>query len=268
MSVSEAVFCSSPSLLTLKPLLDDVGYVADLQVCHHHLRGFLCIASVSTSCPNYVYHMNISNDNNNYNFKYNNIITCESTFRYAIVTRPVRQGRLKLALEEVLTTQPDPSDPTLLQTPNDYASAPTATAPASAQSSSPGPNSQSAPNQAPSSHGNLNSSQVPASPAALRISQDAQPELQTGGRRDSAVSSGRLSNASSASGNLLPGPIDLLHSNSDVSSPSSHGTCFEFALQSRRHSSLQRAPKVSLPARFVYTDTAHPNKMNMRIRVL
>ncbi|DBA80043.1 TPA: hypothetical protein ACH3X2_007536 [Trebouxia sp. C0005] len=30
---------------------------------------------------------------------------------YAIVTRPVRQGRLKLALEEVLTTQPDPQTP-------------------------------------------------------------------------------------------------------------------------------------------------------------
>ncbi len=175
----------------------------------------------------------------------------------------MRQGRLKLALEEVLTTQPDPSDPTLLQTPNDCASAPTATAPASAQSSSPGPNSQSAPDQSTSSLGNLNSSQVPASPAALRISQDAQPELQTGGRRDSTVSSGRLSNASSASGNLLLGPIDLSHRNSAVSSPSSHGTCFEFALQSRRHSSLQRAPKVRLLARFIYTDTAHINKVSM-----
>ena len=164
----------------------------------------------------------------------------------------MRQGRLKLALEEVLTTQPDPSDPTLLQTPNDHAYAATATAPAPAQSLSAGPSSQSAPTQP---IGNLNASQVPASPAALRISQDAQPELQTAGRRGSTVSSGRLSNASSASGNLLPAPIDLSsHRGSAVSSLSSHGTDFEFAVQSRRHSSLQRAPKVSLPARFVYTD--------------
>lgn len=170
----------------------------------------------------------------------------------------MRQGRLKLALEEVLTTQPDPSDPTLLQTPNNHA---TAAAPASAQS-------ESAPNQSTGSLGNLNTTQVPASPAALRISQDAQPELQTGGRRDFTVSSGRLSNASSASGNMLPAPIDLSHRNSAVSSPSSHGTCFEFALQSRRHSSLQRAPKVRLPACFVYADTAHPNKTYMGIRVL
>ncbi len=169
----------------------------------------------------------------------------------------MRQGRLKLALEEVLTTQPDPSDPTLLQTPNNHASAPTATAPPSPQSSCPGPNFQSAPNQSTSSLGNLNPSQVPASPAALRISQDAQPELQTGGRRDSTVSSGRLSNASNASGNLLPSSMDLSHRNSAASSPSSHGTDFEFALQSRRHSSLQRAPKVSLLACFVYTDRAH-----------
>jgi len=175
----------------------------------------------------------------------------------------VRQGRLKLALEEVLTTQPDPSDPTLLQTPNDHASATTATAPASAQSLSAGPHTQSAPNQPAGSLGNLNPSQVPASAAALRISQDAQPELQTGGRRDSTVSSGRLSNASSASGNMLPAPIDLLHRNSAVSSPSSHGTDIEFALQSRRHSSLHRAPKVSLPERFIYPDTAHTNTRSM-----
>ena len=125
----------------------------------------------------------------------------------------MRQGRLKLALEEVLTTQPNPSDPTLLQTPNDHASATTATAPASAQSLSAGPNSQSAPIQPV---GNLNASHVPASPAALRISQDAQLELQTAGRRDSTVSSGRLSNASSASGNLLPAPIDLSAAQSAV----------------------------------------------------
>ena len=172
----------------------------------------------------------------------------------------MRQGRLKLALEEVLTTQPNPSDPTLLQTPNDFAAATTATSSASAQSLSAGPNSQSAPIQPV---GHLNPSQVPASPAALRISQDAQPELQTGGRRDSTVSSGRLSNASSASGNMLPAPIDLLHRNSAVSSPSSHGTDFEFALQSRRHSSLHRAPKVSLPERFIYPDTAHTNTRSM-----
>ena len=187
---------------------------------------------------------------------------CHATCRYAIVTRPVRQGRLKLALEEVLTTQPEPSDPTLLQTPNEHASATTATAPASAQSLSAGPDSQSAPKQSSGSHGNLNPGQVPASPAALRISQDAQPELQTGSRRDSTVSSGRLSNASSASGNLLPAPLDSSHRNSAVSSASSHGTDFESALQSRRHSSLQRAPKVSLPARFVcliqHIQTKHP----------
>ena len=183
--------------------------------------------------------------------------------RYAIVTRPVRQGRLKLALEEVLTTQPNPSDPTILQTPNDHASAPTATGPASPQALSAGLHSRSASNQSAGSLANLHPSQVPASPAALRISQDAQPEWQTGGRRDSTVSSGRLSNASSASGNLLPAPIDLSHRSSAVSSPSSHGTDFEFALQSRRHSSLQRAPKVSLPARFVYSDTAHADKTSM-----
>ncbi len=168
--------------------------------------------------------------------------------RYAIVTRPVRQGRLKLALEEVLTTQPDPPDPATLQSPHDHApsaiAATTAALPATAQSLNNGSTTQSAPSQAghANSDGNLN--QPGLSPAALRASQDAPLQLPSMlSRRDSQMSSGRLSNVSSASGNLLPSPLDLTHKNSSVSSPSSHGTEYEFALQSRRHS-LHRAPKV------------------------
>lgn len=41
---------------------------------------------------------------------------CICVCRYAIVTRPVRQSRLKLALEEVMSTQPDPTLPQLPST--------------------------------------------------------------------------------------------------------------------------------------------------------
>ena len=160
----------------------------------------------------------------------------------------MRQGRLKLALEEVLTTQPDPTDPATLQSPHDNAASFTTpngdSAPFTAAIAAP----TSAPAEAVSNlysqtgDAQANARHPGPSPAALRVSQDAPlelPSLQS--RRDSQLSSGRLSYASSTSGPGLPSPTELAGKSSSPSP--SHGTEFEFPLQSRRHS-LHRAPKV------------------------
>ena len=157
------------------------------------------------------------------------------------MTRPVRQGRLKLALEEVLTSQPDPSD----SAPNVHApltaaatAAATATA-ASALAQRNGLTIESSPDQLATSDGMSN--HMPGSSASLAASQDAQAESLLAGRR----SSDRMSNASSASAAHLQ-RSELAQRNSTGSTHSSHGPLeFESALQSRRHS-LHRAPKVSL----------------------
>lgn len=171
------------------------------------------------------------------------ILTLCIQCRYAIVTRPVRQGRLKVALEEVLTTQPNPSDSAPpIQAPLTAAAMAAATATAASASAQPmcaGLPIQSSISQPASSDGMPN--QIPGSSASLAASQDAQAELLLANRRGSD----RLSTAFSASGILLPSDSDSAKRNSTGSTPSPCGVMeFESALQSRRHS-LHRAPKVS-----------------------
>ena len=166
--------------------------------------------------------------------------------RYGIVTRPVRQGRLKLALEEVLSSQLDPNDASKLQSPHAAAT----TAPVDTNSSS------TPSHQLASSTGLSQSQDMKQTPPG----QDQDSPRQNGNaphldgyapvqlaslhsRQDSRMSSGHMSNASSASGNLLPSPSDLAPLQSLGSNPSLHGADSEFPLNSRRHS-LQRAPKV------------------------
>lgn len=173
------------------------------------------------------------------------VLTLYIQCRYAIVTRPVRQGRLKVALEEVLTTQPNPSDPApTVQAPLTAAAiaastATAASASASAQPMCAGLTVQSSISQPASSDGMLN--QTPGSSASLAAGQDAQAESLLASRKGSD----RLSTAFSASGTLLPSDSDSAKGNSTGSTPSPCGVMEnESALQSRRHS-LHRAPKVS-----------------------
>lgn len=160
--------------------------------------------------------------------------------RYAIVTRPVRQGRLKLALEEVLTSRPDPNDPSALQTPHQSAAAAASASSLTTSSSfsSRGLQSASSPGRPP--QGMLQTAlgqngNAPAQSISLQR------------REDSRRSSGLLSNSSDTSGGQLPLPCELalLQSMGSLagSNPSSHGAEPENALQTRRHS-LHRAPKV------------------------
>ena len=163
------------------------------------------------------------------------------------MTRPVRQGRLKLALEEVLSSRPDPNDPSMLQTPHDSAAAaPSASAVTTSSSSSSSLQLASSPGRRPPhgmlqpilGHNRVASGQNGNAPGHMTSLQS---------RQDSHQSSGLLSFGSSTSGSLLPSPWELapLQSMSSLggSNPSSQGTELEGALQTRRHS-LHRAPKV------------------------
>ena len=186
--------------------------------------------------------------------------------RYAIVTRPVRQGRLKLALEEVLSSQPNPADSAPLQSADspiashiaagddelpahdDSSASCTASAAAGAPTESAFRNAHQDPSVIPNG-----ATHMAWSPAALGQGQNGQSELpllHSMHSRPSQMSSGQLSNASEASGGLLPTASDL--SRRQTSSPStSHNTDFDLALQSRR-TSLHRAPKVQFACSFCW----------------
>ena len=170
----------------------------------------------------------------------NHQLTVVVLLRYAIVTRPVRQGRLKLALEEVLTSRPDPNDPSALQTPHHSATA--------------APSASSLTTSSSSSGGSLQSASSPGRPpqgmTQTALGQNGNAPVQPISlqrREDSHRSSGLLSNSSDTFGSQLPLPCELapLQSMGSLagSNPSSHGAEPENALQTRRHS-LHRAPKV------------------------
>lgn len=166
--------------------------------------------------------------------------------RYAIVTRPVRQGRLKLALEEVLSYRPDPSEPCSLQTAPDQAAAAL-----SAAVGTPFPFVSSLSHQpASSQEGRFHQGVFQTAPGQNGNASALGEPLQ--GRQDSRRSSGQMSTVSSASGSVLPSPSELapLKSMSSIagSNPSSQGTDLEYSLHTRRHS-LHRAPKVCLSTR-------------------
>ena len=155
----------------------------------------------------------------------------------------MRQGRLKLALEEVLTSQLDPHDASKLQSPHGHAASTTASAHTSSLSSSP-PSHQLVSSSGLGQNQGMTQDSPRQNGNALQMDGYAPVQLASlHSRQDSRMSSGHMSNASSASGNLLPSPSELAPRQSTGSNPSSHGADFEFPLNSRRHS-LQRAPKV------------------------
>ena len=168
-------------------------------------------------------------------------------FRYAIVTRPVRQGRLKLALEEVLSSQPDPNYPSLLQTPYDSAAAAPSACAVNTSSSSSGSTLQlaSSPGRPPPGMFQSAPGQNGFAPGQNGNGPRQMASLQR--RQDCHQSSGVLSNGSSTFGSLLPSPCELVPMQSmgslSGSNPSSQGAELENALQTRRYS-LHRAPKV------------------------
>ena len=168
------------------------------------------------------------------------LLTIARLLRYAIVTRPVRQGRLKLALEEVLSSQPDPDDPSLLQTPHASAAAAPSACAVTTSSSSSGSSLQLASSPGRPPPGMFQSALGQNGNGPRQIA-----SLQR--RHDSHQSSGLLSHGSSTSGSLLPSPCELAPMQSmgslSGSNPSSHGAELENALHTRRHS-LHRAPKV------------------------
>ena len=173
-------------------------------------------------------------------------LTIAPLLRYAIVTRPVRQGRLKLALEEVLSSRPDPNDPSVLQTPHDAAAAAPSSSGSSLQlASSPGRRPPHGMLQTALRHNGVASGQNGKAPWQNGNVPGQVASLQK--RQDSHQISGLLSNGSSTSGSLLPSPCELapLQSVDSLagSNPSSQGAELENALQTRRHS-LHRAPKV------------------------
>lgn len=168
--------------------------------------------------------------------------------RYAIVTRPVRQGRLKLALEEVLSSRPDPTEPSRLQTAPDQAAAALSASAGTSFPSSSSLSHQPASSQEGQFHQGVFQTASGQNENALEQNGNASAlgePLQ--GRQDSRRSSGQMSTVSSASESLLPSPSELapLRSVSSIagSNPSSQGTDLEYSLHTRRHS-LQRAPKV------------------------